>query len=81
VEGFVRWHPNGQQLCYVWDGSVVLCKTGNASFKDRFKRLTHPTNPSPLNLVWSPDGKTLAFNRTIANDKGEKTKQIFIVQP
>jgi hypothetical protein len=61
VEGFVRWHPNGQQLCYVWDGSVVLCKTGNASFKDRFKRLTHPTNPSPLNLVWSPDGKTLAF--------------------
>ncbi|MEZ4905809.1 MAG: DUF3748 domain-containing protein [Spirosomataceae bacterium] len=81
VEGFMRWHPTGKHLCYVWDGSIVLCKTGNEPFEKRMQVLTNPTKPSPSNLVWSHDGATLAFNRLITTEKGEPSKQIFIVKP
>ncbi|WP_428664902.1 DUF3748 domain-containing protein [Runella sp.] len=81
VAGSVRWHPNGKQLCYVWNGSIVLCKMGNDAFEKRFQVLTAPTNLSPSNLVWSHDGVTLAFNRLLSNGEAEKSKQIFIIKP
>ncbi|WP_259016403.1 DUF3748 domain-containing protein [Emticicia fluvialis] len=72
VEGYVRWHPSGKSLFYVWNGSIVECKTGSESFEKRYQLLTKPSAPSPTNLVISHDGKTIAFNRLIGN-----AKQIF----
>lgn len=81
VEGSVRWHPDGKQISYVWEGSIVVCKIGNEPFENSFQLLTKPTNPSPSNLVWSHDGATLAFNRIITDEKNGKSKQIFIIKP
>ena len=81
VEGSVRWHPDGKQVSYVWEGSIVVCKIGNESFENRFQILTEPTQTSPSNLVWSHDGAILAFNRIITDGKGGKSKQIFIIKP
>ncbi len=72
VEGYVRWHPSGKSLFYVWNGSIVKCNTGSESFEKRYQLLTKPSAPSPTNLVISHDGKTIAFNRLIGN-----AKQIF----
>lgn len=81
VEGFVRWHPNGKSLCYVWNGSIVLCQTGNEPFEKRFQVLTAPSSPAPTNLAWSHDGKILAFNRLISTGEKLPSKQIFVIRP
>ncbi|WP_229253666.1 DUF3748 domain-containing protein [Dyadobacter sp. NIV53] len=77
VSGNIRWHPDGQRVSYVWNGSYVLCKLGNYDFKERFEIITKPTNPAPTNAVWSPNGKTIAFNRLIKNGK-DSAQQIFV---
>ena len=81
VEGSVRWHPDGKHVCYVWEGSILICKTGNEGFENRFQLLTKATHPSPSNLVWSHDGAMLAFNRIVGDEKTGKSKQIFIIKP
>ena len=78
VSGNIRWHPDGQHVSYVWNGSLMLCKTGNEPFSERFEKLTISTHPAPTNAVWSPDGKTVAFNRLVKSDNGQATQQIFI---
>lgn len=80
VEGGVRWSPDGKSVCYAAEGSIVLCKLGNEPFTKRYKKLTAPTKPSPTNMVWSHDGKTIAFNRTIAKDNSsEGSVQVFVI--
>ena len=79
VSGNLRWHPNGKQVSYVWNGSIMLCKVENNPFKDRFEILTKSTNPAPTNIVWAPDGKMFAFNRLVKSENGKNTaSQVFI---
>ncbi len=79
VSGNLRWHPDGQHLTYVWNGGIMLCRTGTTPFTERIRPLTAPSHPAPTNLVWSPDGKILAFNRRIKTDENPAgSQQIFI---
>ena len=79
VNGNVRWHPDGKSVSYIWNGSIMLCKTGTEEFEKRFVELTNPTPIAPTNTVWSPDGKTIAFNRLVKQADGKPaTQQIFI---
>ena len=75
VQSGVRWHPNGQEICYVWDNSIIVKKLGVADFT----RLTQSTEIPPADLVWSHDGKMIAFNRLVSDGSGNKTKQIFAI--
>jgi len=77
VSGNLRWHPDGKHVSYVWDGSLVLCKLDDSPFDERFERLTKSTNPTPTNAVWSHDGKMIAFNRLVGNEK-DSTQQVFL---
>ncbi|MCE7067772.1 DUF3748 domain-containing protein [Dyadobacter sp. CY326] len=79
VSGNVRWRPDGKSVSYVHEGSITLCKTVEAPFEQRFTKLTHPTRPAPTNMVWSPDGKMLAFNRLIKKEN-TASQQIFVVE-
>jgi hypothetical protein len=79
ITGNLRWHPGGKHISYVYNGSIVLCKVGKAPFKDRLQMLTMPTNPAPTNIVWSHDGKTLAFNRVVKSENEKNsTTQVFV---
>jgi WD40 repeat protein len=81
VTGNVRWHPDGQQVTYVWKGSITLCKIGTEPFTERIKILTKPTDPAPTNLVWSHDGSVVAFNRQVKEDNAENaTQQVFVLK-
>ena len=73
----VRWNPDGTKFCYVWENSIVI----HDLISKESVKMTQPTEHEPTNLVWSHDGKTIAFNRLVANDKDELTKQIFTINP
>jgi hypothetical protein len=80
VPSGVRWHPNGKQVCYLWDNSLVLCELGDAPFAARHRRLTSSSLSSPSNPVWSHNGQTIAFNRLVSSAEfQEPTKQIFLL--
>lgn len=80
VQSGVRWSPDNQSVIYVWDNSIVVCEVSDAPFERRFRSLTARTTEAPSNLVWSNDGKTIAFNRMETGLKPEEQKkQIFFV--
>ncbi|MCE7069214.1 DUF3748 domain-containing protein [Dyadobacter sp. CY327] len=80
VSGNVRWRPDGKAVGYIHEGSITICKIGDAPFQQRFVKITQPTNPAASNLVWSPDGKTLAFNRLIQKEGKPASQQIFVIE-
>lgn len=80
VQSGVRWSIDNQSIAYIWDNSIVLCEISDQPFEKRVKRLTLKTADSPSNLVWSNDGNTMAFNRSISVDgKNDQKKQIFVI--
>jgi Tol biopolymer transport system component len=81
VQSAPRWCHDNNSIAYIWDNSIVLCEISDRPFAQRCKRLTLRSDDPPSNLVWSFDGKTIAFNRLIpAEGKTEKVKQIFVVK-
>ncbi len=80
VQSGVRWSDDNQSIAYIWDNSIVLCEISDQPFEKRAKRLTAKTTEAPSNLVWSNDGRTMAFNRTVSGDgKSDQKKQIFVI--
>lgn len=79
ITGNLRWHPDGKHVTYVYEGSIVLCEVGDSPFKERIQILTEPSEAAPSNLVWSADGKVLAFNRLVKNDSGKGVQQVFVL--
>ncbi len=81
VQSGARWSPDNKSIAYLWDNSIVICKMSGGSFEKRYRRLTERTEEAPTNHVWSNDGKTIAFNRSVyAADRKGKKKQIFIIK-
>lgn len=67
VTGGLRWHPDGTAIACIVDNGVAVVSLVE---KDgAFGKVTYltPRNDTPerLNLVWSHDGKTLAFNKRV----------------
>ncbi len=75
VQSGVRWHPKEYRIGYVWNNAVVSRKIGERAFEIWTKPSTEP----PMNLVWSHDGNTIAYNKIVTNTKGRSAKQIFVI--
>lgn len=85
----VRWHPSGNSIACMADGGVaVTCvKPGPDFGKSVF--LTPHGDAERIALVWSPDGKVLAYNKAVRTTDGEGNpvraydgsdfRQIFVV--
>ncbi|MFO7975144.1 MAG: DUF3748 domain-containing protein [Candidatus Hydrogenedentota bacterium] len=85
----VRWHPSGNSIACMADGGVaVTCvKPGPKFGKSVF--LTPHGDAERIALVWSPDGRTLAYNKAVptADEEshpvcaydGSDFRQIFVV--
>lgn len=81
VQSSVRWSPDDKSVIYVWDNSIVQNEISDKPFAQRFRRLTAKTKDLPLNVVWSNDGKTIAYNRlVVAPGSVEPKKQIFVIR-
>ena len=81
VQSSVRWSPDGAFLLYVSGQAVTMCDARPASAGFGHARaLTAPSEQLPENVVWSNDGKTVAFNRRVLTE-GRWRQQIFLVEP
>lgn len=90
VDANGRWHPSGNTIaCISQGGVVVTCVKPGANFGKSVFLTPRNDGPSRFALVWSPDGKMLAYNRhtptrdkngnRVTNYKGEDFSQIFLV--
>lgn len=71
-----RWHPAGHTIASVAGNRILL--TTVAPGPDFGKtRILSDNAPAPFGLVWSHDGKTLAYNRTLPNPD-RPTTHIFV---
>jgi Periplasmic component of the Tol biopolymer transport system len=80
VQSGVRWSPDNKSVIYVWDNSIVQCEVSDQPFENRFKRLTAKSAEAPSNIVWSNNGKIIAFNRILPAEAKEGKKQIFYIR-
>jgi hypothetical protein len=81
VQSGARWSPDNQSICYVSENSIVVCKISGEPFEQRFRRLTPISKEEVSNIVLSPDGKTIAFNRLVKDKSSDKSwKQIFLAK-
>jgi len=80
IQSGVRWSPDNNSVIYVWDNSIIQCEISDLPFEKRYKRLTARTTGAPSNLVWSNDGKVIAFNRSVSGGSTEPKNQIFIIR-
>lgn len=80
ITGNLRWLPDGKHVTYVYDGSIVLCEVSDSPFNERIRVLVEPSLGAPSNLVWSEDGKVLAFNRLMKNEAGKGVQQVFVLR-
>ena len=81
VQSGVRWSPDNHSICYISENRVVICDISDQNFEKRFKRITTISKEELTNIVWSSDGKTLAFNRPVKDQaSGNIFKQIFVVK-
>ena len=76
VQSGVRWHPDGSHVCFLWNNSIVITNVKDKSWE----KIISPTQPKPSALVWSHDGRTIAYNRNIPDEKsGKSFAQIFVI--
>lgn len=75
VQGSVRWHPKEYRFCYVWQNAILSVHIE----KNTTTILTQPSDNPPTNLVWSHDGKIIAYNKMVPYKSSTPIKQIFII--
>ena len=87
----LRWHPSGASIACISDGAVVVtCVKPGPAFGKSVFLTPRGGEDERLNLVWSPDGQTLAFNKAVPTyDKdgahvraydGSDFLQIFVIE-
>ena len=80
VQSGIRWHPNGNYVCYVQNNSIKLLDVRDVQNIGEPITLTKPSRQLPSNLVWSHNGRTIAYNQSVLNPKTQKkSKQIFVL--
>jgi len=79
VQSGVRWNPDGTKICYLWENSIVICDVTHGKDYGKFRKLTTRSDDEPTNLVWSHNGKMIAFNRTVETNGGS-SKQIYLLR-
>jgi hypothetical protein len=74
VASSFTWSPDGKRLAHVMDGSVCITEVATGTTTRLTERKEGAAAPSPLACVFSPDGRTIAYLRSVAG-----FAQVFVV--
>lgn len=76
-----NWRPDGTAIAYGMDNSIFMTDVREGKTFGTSTRLTDRSSdelaPQPYGVVWSHDGKTIAYNRTVPQGK-RRFLQIFL---
>ncbi len=76
VDTDARWHPSGDYLACVAGNKILITDVRPGETYGE-SRVLIDHGPAPYALVWSRDGKTLAYNRAVKTN-GKTVTQIFV---
>ncbi len=90
VSGGVRWHPSGNSIVCAADGGIAAtCVKPGPRFGESKFLTPHGAGSERFDPVFSPDGKTIAYNRAVPTQdasgkpvqtyNGQDFVQIFLV--
>ncbi|MBS1610190.1 MAG: DUF3748 domain-containing protein [Bacteroidetes bacterium] len=78
IEGPFNFSPDGKKVAYISDNSIFITYVANG-FSERLTTKSgdfeKPTGP----VVWSNNGKMLAYNRYIKESSGQSYLQVFLL--
>jgi hypothetical protein len=72
------WSPDGRSIAYAADGSVMTVEVATGVSCRLTPRRADGSDPRPEAVVFSPDGRSIAFMRRVVA-VGEPHNQIFVV--
>ena len=78
IESGINFSPNGRYISYVARHAVYVTEVATGISKQLTYIATEKDRPIGA-VLWSPDGKTLAYNRFVENSDGCNL-QIFLIQ-
>lgn len=78
VASAFTWSPDGRRIAYAADGSVMTVDVANGISRRLTGGRADASAPRPEAVVFSPDGRWIAFMRSVAAEGGPRN-QIFIV--
>ena len=76
------WHPDGSQVTYIADGSVMMVDSRNGSFQRLTQRMPIGDGPTHHACVFSPAGSSIAYMQPIdflVEGQSKRFNQIHIV--
>jgi hypothetical protein len=77
VASAFSWSPDGRSIAHVMDNSVCMTDMGTGNTRRLTPRCPDATAPRPEACVVSPDGRKIAFVRTVSAG-GRDFNQIFV---
>jgi len=77
VNAGARWHPSGNAIVNVAGSRIVVTHVEPGPQFGK-SRILVDQGPEPFALVWSHDGKTIAYNRRVKSE-GRLATQIFVI--
>lgn len=78
VASAFSWSPDGGRIAYVADGSVMTLDLASGTTRRLTAAVHGPTAPRPEACVFSPDGRRIAYLRTLPGPAGP-ANQICVV--
>ena len=81
VKGNMRWHPGAEYIAYVWEKNIAIIEVANGSGRGSIPLFSQSLDSVPSNLVWSPNGRMLAYNRKVSDDvQCHSSLQVFVME-
>lgn len=78
IQSGLNFSPDGRYISYVAGNAIFVTALATGKSKQLTSTATEKDRPVGT-VTWSPDGKTLAYNRFVENNDG-RNLQIFLIQ-